>query len=121
VFIECVAPAVPLQIPGEDEVVQSGDELQRCAPVVLPDEPVDSGLVGELVPQPLVERRAPRGGADLLLEDLAPLGYGADFGAPSAALACSAITPKARGSLTARSASTFRSSSIPALLQPFTN
>jgi hypothetical protein len=40
---------------------------------------------------------------------------------PSAALACSAIAPNAAGSLTARSASTFRSSSMPALPQPWTN
>jgi hypothetical protein len=40
---------------------------------------------------------------------------------PSAALACSAIAPNAAGSLTARSASTLRSSSIPAFEQPCTN
>ena len=39
----------------------------------------------------------------------------------SAVFACSAMTPKAAGSLTARSASTFRSSVIPALRQPATN
>src|SRR5437763_11854910 len=41
--------------------------------------------------------------------------------AASAAFACSAIAPNAAGSLTARSASTFRSSSIPAFGQPCTN
>jgi hypothetical protein len=39
----------------------------------------------------------------------------------SAVFACSAIAPNATGSLTARSASTFRSSSIPAFVQPCTN
>ena len=40
---------------------------------------------------------------------------------PSAAFACSAIAANAAGSLTARSASTLRSSSISAFLQPATN
>src|SRR6266540_2791318 len=39
----------------------------------------------------------------------------------SADFACSAIAPNAAGSLTARSASTFRSSSMPACLQPAMN
>ena len=39
----------------------------------------------------------------------------------NAALACSAIALNAAGSLTARSASTFRSSSIPAFVHPCTN
>ena len=43
------------------------------------------------------------------------------FQASSAALACSAIAPNAAGSLTARSASTLRSSSMPAFAQPCTN
>ncbi len=41
--------------------------------------------------------------------------------ASSAALAFSATAPNAAGSLTARSASTLRSSSMPALPHPFTN
>jgi hypothetical protein len=66
----------------------------------------------ELVsPAPVVE----------LADELEPLVVAGGDQVCSAALACSAIAPNAAGSLTARSASTFRSSSIPAFEQPCTN
>src|SRR5439155_4233565 len=65
-----------------------------------------------LPPAPLVQ----------LADELQPLVVlGGDQALASAAFACSAICPNAAGSLTARSASTFRSSSMPALAQPLTN
>ena len=56
-----------------------------------------------------------------LPNELEPLVLTGSNQASSAALACAAIAPKAAGSLTARSASTFRSSAMSALRQPATN
>src|SRR4051812_3066415 len=58
-----------------------------------------------------------------LADELQPLvvAGGDQSAVASAAFACSTIWPNAPGSLTARSASTLRSSSMPAFEQPFTN
>jgi hypothetical protein len=66
----------------------------------------------ELVaPAPVVE----------LADELEPLVVARGDQVCRADLACSAIAVNAAGSLTARSARTLRSSSMPALPQPFTN
>jgi len=93
-------------------MVQAGEELEREAPVDLVRQ---ERLVRECESEPLVQGRLAREVPRLALECLPALQ------ACSAAFARSAIAPKAAGSLTARSASTLRSSSIPALPSPFTN
>jgi hypothetical protein len=80
------------------------------------DEPADERLVREVTKELGVDRRPPLRLRGLVEEDLAPATQDA-----SAALARSAILPNAAGSLTARSASTFRSSSMFAFLHPETN
>src|SRR5207253_10620682 len=94
------------------EVMQPREKLQGVTPVDLGRQ---ERLVRELERKPLVQRRLAREVARLELERL-PTGQ-----VCSAAFACSAIAPNAAGSLTARSASTFRSSSMPAFEQPCTN
>jgi hypothetical protein len=96
--------------------VLSGDEdVSRLEPSgkagleqILPLDREQPELVS---PAPVVE----------LADELEPLVVAGGDQLASAALACSAMAPNAAGSLTARSASTFRSSSIPAFEQPCTN
>src|SRR5207247_3246531 len=100
------------------EVMQAREDLQRRAPAhVLSHELDEQRVILELGGEPRVERRRPGEMPGLLPKRLAALH---DY-AWRADLALSAIAPNAAGSLTARSASTFRSSSIPALLHPLMN
>jgi len=98
--------------------VESGEQLERPVPAVVGDDLLDEGLAGQSAADVGVEGRA---GALALLGlveerrcELALQLSRADF-------ACRAIVPNATGSLTARSASTLRSSSMPAFWQPATN
>ncbi len=104
---------VPRGVAVEHEVVKSAGEPKWRVPRIGVDDRVDERLVRKRAPELLVQRRATDGRLDLVEEDLA-----APAQLWSAAFARSAILPNAAGSLTARSASTLRSSSIPALLQP---
>src|SRR5215211_179331 len=99
-----VAPGVePL---AEREVVEAAEELG------------DHGLLREPPAEVGVQWRAAALALLRLVEEDS-FELGAQL--PSAAFACSAILPKAAGSFTASSASTLRSSSMPALRQPATN
>jgi hypothetical protein len=103
---------------AQREVVETREELERSVPAVLADDLRDDGLSGEPAADVRVERRA--GALALLrLVEEDPLALGGQLS--SAAFACSAILPNAARSLTASSASTLRSSSMPALRQPATN
>jgi hypothetical protein len=98
--------------------VEAREELERPVPSVVSDDLADDRLTGEPAADVRVERRA--GALALLgLVEKDPLALGGQLS--SAAFACSAILPNAAGSLTASSASTLRSSSMPALRQPATN
>jgi hypothetical protein len=98
--------------------VEARKELKRPVPAYVADDLGDDRLSGKLPAQVGVERRA--GALALLgLVEKDPLELGSQLS--SAAFACSAILPNAAGSLTASSASTLRSSSMPALRQPATN
>jgi hypothetical protein len=98
--------------------VEPAQELERAIPAIV----VKDLANGRLRCQPSAEvgiqlRAAALALIRLVEEDAFELGAQL----PSAAFACSAILPKAAGSFTAMSASTLRSSSIPALRQPETN
>jgi hypothetical protein len=98
--------------------MESGEQLERPVPAVVGNDLLDEGLAGQPAANVGVESRAcALTLLGLVEERRCELGLQlsrADF-------ACSAILPNAAGSLTARSASTLRSSSIPALWQPATN
>jgi hypothetical protein len=99
--------------------VDAAEEPQRHVPAELLDELVDERLGGAAPGEMRVERRA--GGLELVRLAAEDAGAAGGARASSAALACAAILPKASGSLTARSASTLRSSGISALRRPETN
>ena len=97
--------------------MHAAQEPQGKIPARLRRDLRNEQLVGELPAQPCVKRRAALAVRGLTEEDLGlatQLLARADF-------ACSATSLKAAGSLTARSASTLRSSSMFALRQPATN
>ena len=101
-------------------MVQPAEQAHGQVPAVVGRDPAHERL-----------RRQPAAevGVQLRAAALAGLGLAQEaLGEPvvqaasaSAAFACSAMPANAAGSLTARSASTLRSSSIPAFLQPATN
>src|SRR5215211_2492208 len=103
---------------AEREVVEAAEELQRAVPAVVVEDLADHGLLREPPAEVGVQRRAAALALLRLVEEDS-FELGAQL--PSAAFACSAILPKAAGSFTASSASTLRSSSMPALRQPATN
>ena len=94
---------------GDEQLDRLEAGIRRCVDEVFSLGDEQPELV---TPAPVME----------LADELEPLvvarGDQACWSCWSAALACSAIAPNAAGSLTARSASTFRSSSMPALPQP---
>src|SRR5205814_498339 len=93
-------------------------EAQRHVPRPLLHELVDDRLLRAAARKPRVHRRAK--GSEMLRLPAEERGLLAQAFS-SAERACSAILPNAAGSLTARSASTFRSSGISALRSPATN
>ncbi len=96
------------------------EDAQRNVPRQLPDELVDEGFVGELRANAPVERRpGPLTMRPLLAEGVPELGSQAAFEPSRADFAWAAIFENAAGSVTARSASTFRSSSMFAFRSPF--
>jgi hypothetical protein len=103
----------------EREVVQAAEQLKRAIPPCVVQDLPHRRLSREPPAKVGVERGA-RALALLRLvqeDPFEPVGQLSS----SAALACSAILPNASGSATATSASTFRSSSMPAFRQPATN
>src|SRR5215211_3718812 len=103
---------------AQREVVEAAKELEWAVPTVVVEDFADDRLGREATAEVSVERRAAALALLRLVEEDA-LELGAQL--PSAAFACSAILPNAAGSFTASSASTLRSSSIPAWRQPATN
>jgi hypothetical protein len=104
----------------EREVVERAEELERTVPALVLEHLTGCRLGGEPPTHVGVERRAALLTLfGLMKKDLLELGGGGQRS--SAAFACSATFANAVGSLTASSASTLRSSSIPALRQPATN
>src|SRR6266540_4305049 len=106
-----------IHILGERQVVQGAEQAQWQIPAQIRSDRGHERLAGELPAQPRVERRAAVAVRGLAEEDLGLLGQLL----ARADLAWSATSLNAAGSLTARSASTLRSSSTPALRQPATN
>ena len=98
--------------------MEPGEQLERPVPAVVGNDLLDEGLAGQPAADVGVESRA-RALALLGLVEERRCELGLQLS--RADFACSAILPNAAGSLTARSASTLRSSSIPALWQPATN
>src|SRR5215211_2096409 len=119
-MLVAVAVAIPDEVEplAEREVVEAAEELQRAVPAVVVEDLADHGLLREPPAEVGVQRRAAALALLRLVEEDS-FELGAQL--PSAAFACSAILPKAAGSFTASSASTLRSSSMPALRQPATN
>src|SRR5205814_5025641 len=112
-----IDPVVPGRLTAEHEEVQAAEQPQRPVPRRLAAEDFRDGRVVRETPAEVhVERRAALALPGLLLEDLLlrQTVSSADF-------ACCAIAPNACGSLTASSASTFRSSGISALRKPAMN
>ena len=103
---------------AQREVVEPAEQLKRPVPARVVEDLANRGLSGKAPAHARVQRRAvPFALLRLVEEGLLEL----VAQVTSAALACSAILLNAAGSLTARSASTLRSSSIPAFRQPATN
>src|SRR4029453_13077080 len=92
-----------LRLPAEDGSAIRGRYLRHLLPIGAPRHPAQTGA--------RAKPARPEG-------DTAS---GVAAQASSAALACAAILPNASGSLTARSASTLRSSGISALRRPATS
>ena len=109
---------VPARVPGEHEVVQPAEQPERDVPGVAGKQLVDPAVAREPSAERRVERRAAVAVRRLPLEDLGAAAY---FAAASAAFAVSASSPNFAGSATARSASTFRSSSTSAAFRPEMN
>jgi hypothetical protein len=99
--------------------VQPAEQAERHVPVPVADQPADERVVGEPAAEIGVERRAAVAVTRLLEERLRLPQAALAFS--SAAFACSATSVNAAGSLTASSASDFRSSSISALCSPAMN
>jgi hypothetical protein len=100
------------------EVVESCEQLERAVPAVVRDDRLRERLPNESPADVGVEDRpAVLALLGLVEEPCCELG----LQLCSAAFACSAILPKAAGSLTARSARILRSSSMPAFRQPEMN
>jgi hypothetical protein len=120
-----VAAQRPRGDAGEDEVVHRAEQAERHVPavVVADDQPRRLRVVREALGQPRVERRAER--LEVLRLDAEDVGEPTQAASASpeasAAFACSATAANAAGSATARSASDFRSSSMPARWRPFMN
>ena len=113
---------VPASLAAQHELVEPAQQPERPVPARRRlENAVHERLVRELGADADVERRAAARLLGLVEEELAPRGRQAAVCCASAAFACSAIAANATGSLTARSASIFRSSSIPALRHPATN
>lgn len=117
--LERAVHVLPRRVAAEHEVVQAGEQAQRQVPRQVGCDVVDERLAGELQAELVVQRRAAGAVRRLPREELRlPVGCGY---LASAAFACSAISPNFDGSLTARSASTFRSSSTFAAFRPAMN
>ena len=102
--------------------MQPAEQAQRRVPRQLADERRHALIGGETPAEVGVERRAALAMGRLPPEDLRLVVVGqAALEVSCAAFACSAIAVKAAGSPTARSASTLRSSSMPALCRPEMN
>src|SRR5205807_252321 len=101
------------------QVMQPAQQTDGNVPPYVPDDRLDRRIFGKAPADIGIERRAAAlAGIGLPEERLRELRVqtfsSADF-------ACSAMAPKACGSRTARSASTLRSSSIPAVFKPAMN
>ena len=118
VLLERDADLVPRGVTGEHEIVQTAEETQRKVPREIGRDRADPRIFREPATKVGVERRAAVAVRRLPLEDLALPGY---FAAASADLACSTISLNLPGSVAARSASTFRSSSTFAIFKPDMN
>src|SRR5215211_7495763 len=116
VLLERRVDVVPARLPAEDEVVEPAEDLERNAALPALGQRAHAWIRGEPPAELCVQRRAALAVGRLFLESLSLAGQ-----AFSAALACSASSPNAAGSLTARSARIFRSRSISALRSPETS
>lgn len=96
--------------------MQPAEQAQREVPGTIVDELERARVRGEATAQPRVQRRPTVAKAGLTEKMLRRTSYFAN-----AAFACAAISPNFFGSLTARSARTFRSSSTFAALSPAMN
>src|SRR5262249_23496369 len=114
--LERAADVVPRRLAREDEVVESAEQTKGEVPRQLGCDVADPRIVREPATEICVQRRAALAVDRLPLEDLGLTRYFA-----SADLACWTISPNFAGSLTARSASTFRSRSISAAFRPAMN
>src|SRR5579862_3924105 len=114
--LERAADVVPGGLAAEHEVVQTAEEPQREVPPQVGRDRGNPGVVCEPAAERCVQRRAAVAVLRLAEEDLGLLAQAA-----RADFACSASLPKAAGSLTARSASTLRSSSTFAAFRPAMN
>jgi hypothetical protein len=96
--------------------MHAAEQSQRKVPAKVACDRRDAWIVGKEPSEPRVQRRPRVEVLRLAAEDLLLPGQlgSADF-------ACSASLPNAAGSLTARSASTLRSSSTPAAFSPEMN
>ena len=112
---------LPARALGEDERVQAREEPQRRLPPETADERRDASIAGEPTAEVGVERRTLPLALLRLVAESRFLFAQAAWDDSCAALACSAIAVNAPGSATAKSAKTFRSSSIPALYRPEMN
>ena len=117
-LFERVADRVPRRVTGEHEVVQAGEQAERIVPREVRRERADPRINREPATEVCVERRAAVAVPGLPLKDLALTRY---FAAASAERACSTISVNLPGSVAARSASTFRSSSTFAIFKPDMN
>ena len=117
--VERRADVVPRSLPRELEVMETGEEAKREIPVQVRRERTDPRILREPATQFGIERRAAAAVDRLPAEDLRlPRYFGA---AASADFACSTISLNLPGSVAARSASTFRSSSTFAIFKPDMN
>src|SRR4029078_7700133 len=98
---------------GRLDVLTGDEEVDRLSRARSLDEvlALDDEQPKLVAPAPVME----------LADELEPLVVARADQLESAAFACSAIAPNAAGSFTARSARILRSSSIPALPQPWMN
>ena len=109
---------VPRRVTGKHEVVEAGEQAQRNVPGELGRNDADPRIISEPATEACVERRSAVAIGGLPLEDLALTRY---FAAARADFACSTISVNLPGSVAARSASTFRSSSTFAIFKPHMN
>ncbi len=122
-LLECGADVRPRGVTGQHEVVQPAEQAERVVPGKVGRERADPRVVRKPAAEIGVERRAAVAVRGLPLEDLllTRVGRARYFAAARADLACSTISLNLPGSVAARSASTFRSSSTFAIFKPDMN